>query len=94
MASWETVCELGSELPEVEQSSWYGTPALKVRGYEEHPALAAHYVYLTHIIERRVWAFERTRVPTPRRPGSLRERLMALAEHVNREFQVRGPFPG
>src|SRR5687768_10884243 len=32
VASWETVCELGAELPEVEQSTWYGTPALKVRG--------------------------------------------------------------
>jgi hypothetical protein len=32
MPSWETVCELGAELPEVEQAAWYGTPALKVRG--------------------------------------------------------------
>jgi hypothetical protein len=32
VATWETVCGFGSELPEVEQSSWYGTPALKVRG--------------------------------------------------------------
>jgi hypothetical protein len=32
MATWETVCALGAELPEVEQSSWYGTPALKVAG--------------------------------------------------------------
>jgi hypothetical protein len=32
VASWETVCELGAELPEVERSTWYGTPALKVRG--------------------------------------------------------------
>ena len=32
MADWKTVVELGSELPEVEESTWYGTPALKVRG--------------------------------------------------------------
>ena len=32
MPSWEDVCELGSELPEVEVGTWYGTPALKVRG--------------------------------------------------------------
>jgi hypothetical protein len=32
MPTWETVCELGSELPEVEEATWYGTPALKVRG--------------------------------------------------------------
>ena len=32
MAGWETVCELGGELPEVEEGTWYGTPALKVRG--------------------------------------------------------------
>ena len=32
MASWETVCELGAELPEVEEGIWYRTPALKVRG--------------------------------------------------------------
>ncbi len=32
MPTWDTVCELGSELPEVEVGTWYGTPALKVRG--------------------------------------------------------------
>ena len=32
MATWETVCELGGALPEVEVGTWYGTPALKVRG--------------------------------------------------------------
>jgi hypothetical protein len=32
VATWETVCELAGELPEVEQSTWYGTPGLKVRG--------------------------------------------------------------
>jgi hypothetical protein len=32
MPSWETVCELGGELPEVEAGTWYGTPALEVRG--------------------------------------------------------------
>ena len=32
MPSWEEVCELGAELPEVEVGTWYGTPALKVRG--------------------------------------------------------------
>lgn len=32
MADWETVCVLGGELPEVERSTWYGTPALKVSG--------------------------------------------------------------
>jgi hypothetical protein len=32
VATWETVCELASELPEVERSTWYGTPGLKVRG--------------------------------------------------------------
>lgn len=32
MPTWETVCELGAELPEVEIGTWYGTPALKVRG--------------------------------------------------------------
>ena len=32
VATWETVCEMGAALPEVEQATWYGTPALKVRG--------------------------------------------------------------
>ena len=32
MASWETVCEIGAELPEVERSTWFNTPSLKVRG--------------------------------------------------------------
>ena len=32
MPTWETVCELSAELPEVEIGTWYGTPALKVRG--------------------------------------------------------------
>jgi hypothetical protein len=32
VADWNTVVELGSSLPEVEESTWYGTPALKVRG--------------------------------------------------------------
>jgi hypothetical protein len=29
---WEQVCKLAKELPEVIEDSWYGTPALKVRG--------------------------------------------------------------
>jgi hypothetical protein len=29
---WETVKRLGLELPEVEESTSYGTPALKIRG--------------------------------------------------------------
>jgi hypothetical protein len=32
MANWETVRELGRELPEVEEGTSYGTPALKVKG--------------------------------------------------------------
>lgn len=32
MAGWEDVVALGSSLPEVEESTWYRTPALKVRG--------------------------------------------------------------
>ena len=32
MPTWETVCELGAELPETEVGTWYGAPALKVRG--------------------------------------------------------------
>ena len=32
MASWADVVDLGSELPGVEESTWYRTPALKVRG--------------------------------------------------------------
>ena len=32
MPDWKTVIELGGGLPEVEQSTSYGTPALKVRG--------------------------------------------------------------
>ena len=32
MASWEDVVAIGAELPEVEESTWYRTPALKVRG--------------------------------------------------------------
>jgi hypothetical protein len=31
-ASWKTVVEIGRELPGVEESTSYGTPALKVRG--------------------------------------------------------------
>ena len=29
---WEQLCKLGRKLPEVVESRWYGTPALKVRG--------------------------------------------------------------
>ena len=32
MASWADVVAVGSALPDVEESTWYGTPALKVRG--------------------------------------------------------------
>ena len=32
MPTWETVCELGAELPDGEIGTWYGPPALKVRG--------------------------------------------------------------
>jgi hypothetical protein len=30
--NWSKVCELARELPEVAEDTWYGTPALKVRG--------------------------------------------------------------
>jgi hypothetical protein len=29
---WEQLSKMGRELPEVVEASWYGTPALKVRG--------------------------------------------------------------
>jgi hypothetical protein len=29
---WEQLCKLGRELPGVEEGTWYGTPALNVRG--------------------------------------------------------------
>lgn len=32
MANWDDVVRIGSALPEVEESTWYRTPALKVRG--------------------------------------------------------------
>jgi hypothetical protein len=32
MATWEMVTEIGLRLPEVERSTWFHTPALKVRG--------------------------------------------------------------
>jgi hypothetical protein len=32
MASWADVVALGTTLPEVEESTWFRTPALKVRG--------------------------------------------------------------
>lgn len=32
MPSWVDVVRIGAELPEVEESTWYRTPALKVRG--------------------------------------------------------------
>jgi hypothetical protein len=32
MPTWDDVVRLGLELPEVEESTWFGTPALKVRG--------------------------------------------------------------
>ncbi len=32
MPSWEDVVALGTRLPEVEESTWWRTPALKVRG--------------------------------------------------------------
>lgn len=32
MASWADVVAAGAALPEVEESTWYRTPALKVRG--------------------------------------------------------------
>ena len=31
MATWATVMRLGVKLPEVEESTWFGTPSLKVR---------------------------------------------------------------
>ena len=30
MSTWATVKKLGKRLPEVEESTWYGTPSLKV----------------------------------------------------------------
>lgn len=30
--NWQQLCKLGCGLPEVAQGTWYGTPALKVRG--------------------------------------------------------------
>jgi hypothetical protein len=32
VATWDDVKRIGLELPEVEEGTWYGTPALKVRG--------------------------------------------------------------
>jgi hypothetical protein len=32
VASWEDVVAIGSALPETEESTWFRTPALKVRG--------------------------------------------------------------
>jgi len=32
MATWEDVVVIGTALPEVEESTWYHTPSLKVRG--------------------------------------------------------------
>ena len=32
MSNWQTVLELGKALPEVEESTWFNTPSLKVRG--------------------------------------------------------------
>lgn len=32
MPSWEDAVELARRLPEVEESTWYGTPGLKVSG--------------------------------------------------------------
>jgi hypothetical protein len=32
MPTWDDVVAIGTALPEVEQSTWYGTPALKVHG--------------------------------------------------------------
>ena len=32
MPTWEDVVALGTRLPEVETSTWFGTPSLKVRG--------------------------------------------------------------
>ena len=32
MASWDDVVAIGTALPEVEESTWFRTPALKVRG--------------------------------------------------------------
>jgi hypothetical protein len=30
--NWSQLCKLAKELPEVREGSWYGTPALQVRG--------------------------------------------------------------
>jgi hypothetical protein len=32
MATWQDVVAIGSRLPEVQESTWYGTPSLKVAG--------------------------------------------------------------
>ena len=32
MATWDDVVAIGKGLPEVEESTWYSTPALKLRG--------------------------------------------------------------
>jgi hypothetical protein len=31
MATWATVKSIGEKLPEVEESTWFNTPSLKVR---------------------------------------------------------------
>lgn len=32
MPTWDDVVRIGNSLPEVEESTWYHTPSLKVRG--------------------------------------------------------------
>lgn len=54
MATWETVVELGSRLPEVEHGTWFRTAALHVRGksFVRLKEDGEHAVVYVDVIER------------------------------------------
>lgn len=54
MASWETVIELGSQLPEVDAGTWFRTAALQVRGksFVRLKEDGEHAVVYVDLIER------------------------------------------
>ena len=55
MATWDDVVAIGRELPEVEESTWYRTPALKVggKGFARLRADAEGWVVLMCALEEK-----------------------------------------
>lgn len=49
MPTWDDVVTIARALPEVEESTWYRTPALEVRGTPHYDGYGAVLVDLDHV---------------------------------------------